>query len=194
MIFWTQFPGRDAHEEAIQRTAGRMKMRDFIVYLYQRVSGEMRWIVTALTELLQTASRRIVDWSRSVGKIITVTIFLVLIALLITLVAAYVYRFAPQVETLVCLSIGLLIIQSIDAFHDWPTYRDASKKTTQVASLCFLFGITIFGVQESYNQFLNRPRTIDRITEWRMTKELSKYRGTTFQNRGVWAFRLRRRV
>ena len=109
------------------------------------------------------------------------TITLVLAAIFATLTGAFVYRFTPQFEILAWLSVGFLIIQGIDAFHDWSTYRDASKKTTQVASLCFLVGITFFGVQESYNQFLNRPRTIDRIAEWRMTRELSKYRGTIFQ-------------
>ena len=92
----------------------------------------------------------------------------------------YVYRFPPQGLILVVFSLAVLATQILEASHEWSTYRPQKKATRSVIFLS-LVCTAYLGVGLTRDQWTARPRQIDRITEWRMVRDLSQFQGTSVE-------------
>lgn len=73
------------------------------------------------------------------------------------------------------------LTQAVEAHHDWPTYKTATKKTSRLLVLSFLIVTALYAALNAKASWDTRPRYFDRITEWRISRDLAKFKGTPVQ-------------
>ena len=120
-------------------------------------------------------------WRKEVSPFLRAAITLAVAATIVVLVWCYIYRFPVGALLLAIVSLTTFCTQIVETHHDWSGYNSATKKTSRFLVLSFLVVTALYAILNAKTTWENRPRQIDRITEWRMSRDLAKFRGTSVQ-------------